>query len=126
MLTHFDVDVVQDLPLIPLAMDSPLLLQHLVFRHSTTGCMCKEDGRSHCSHPWPPFQRQQIAAETGWKIILGEATCWSCFLRERSCTEICRDFQHTLVFYPHQRSALGDRQEQEDIESQKCLGWKGP
>lgn len=43
VLTHFDVDAVEDLPLIPLAMD-PQLMQalHLLFRHSTAGCMCKE------------------------------------------------------------------------------------
>ena len=102
MLTHFDVDAVQDLPLIPLAMDPPQLMQalHLLFKHSTAGCMCKEEGKSCCSHPWSPLQRQQIAAESGWKITLGDVTCWSCFLRERSYTEICRNFHHTLSLLP--------------------------
>lgn len=98
VLTHFDVDVGKDLPLVALAMDPPQLMQalHLLFRHGMAGCMCKEG--SHAAPTPVHLCRQLLRLGGKLSLVMGHVG----FVSQGREAEICRNFHHILVFLPPQ------------------------
>lgn len=88
VLTHFDVDAVQDflsfpLPWIPHSSCRPCIC---TLGTAWQGAHARRK-KSHTASILAHSQKQQIGAETG-KIIFNDVTCWYWFLMERNCTGI--------------------------------------